>query len=59
MIRSIHWLMIAGFMGVAVATLTLGSWANQKTESDSNFASQTIDVGMVVSDLDKSLKFYK
>ena len=57
--RSFHWLRIAGFMGVTVATLTLGSWANQKTESDSNFASQTIDVGMVVSDIDKSLKFYK
>jgi lactoylglutathione lyase len=45
--------------GVSVAAFALGGLANQKTETDTNFASLTIDLGMIVSDLDKSLKFYK
>jgi catechol 2,3-dioxygenase-like lactoylglutathione lyase family enzyme len=44
---------------LAVGAFTLGGFANPKTESESNFAKPTIDIGMVVSDLDKSLKFYK
>ncbi len=52
------WIQIACLTGVTLTAFTLGGFANQKTE-DSNFASQTIDLGMVVSDLEKSLKFYK
>lgn len=59
MTRSRTWLRIVGLTGVAVAAFALGSFANQKSDSESRFASQTIDVGMVVGDLDKSLKFYK
>lgn len=46
---------------VAVVAL-VGGWgvsAQQQTAPETNFASETIDLGMVVSDLDKSLKFYK
>ena len=53
------WFRLFCLTGVAVAAFALGGFANQKAENESNFASQTIDLGMVVSDLDKSLKFYK
>jgi catechol 2,3-dioxygenase-like lactoylglutathione lyase family enzyme len=45
--------------GVAVVAFGLGGFANQKSDNGIQFASQTIDLGMVVSDIDKSLKFYK
>ncbi len=44
---------------VCATAFALGVSANQQTDSETNFASETIDLGMVVSDLDKSLKFYK
>lgn len=37
----------------------LGVSANQQDAPATNFATEVIDVGMVVSDIDKSLKFYK
>lgn len=47
-------------LGLIVAlAFTFGAAANQQTGSESKFASEVIDLGMVVSDLDKSLKFYK
>lgn len=52
-------LRVISWAGLTVAALALGGLANQKSETDSNFASQTIDLGMVVSDIDKSVKFYK
>lgn len=52
------WILPAGMMALALSAFTLGSFANQKSET-SNFATQTVDLGMVVSDIDKSLKFYK
>ncbi len=57
--RSRNWIRLAGLTGVAVAAFALGGFANQKTDDASNFASSTIDLGVVVSDLDASLKFYK
>lgn len=59
MILSRTWFRVVCLTGVAIAAFALGGFANQKTENESNFGSQTIDLGMVVSDLDKSLKFYK
>jgi len=59
MIRFRTWIRIVCLTGVAVAAFALGGFANQKADDESNFATQTIDLGMVVSDLDKSLKFYK
>jgi len=56
--RQRSWLRIACLTGMVVTAFSLGSFANQKAD-ESNFATQTIDLGMVVSDLDKSLKFYK
>jgi catechol 2,3-dioxygenase-like lactoylglutathione lyase family enzyme len=53
------WIRIACFTGIALAGFALGGFANQKADDASNFATQTIDLGMVVSDIDKSLKFYK
>lgn len=53
------WIRMVCWTGLTVAAFALGGLANQKTESDTNFASQIIDLGMVVSDLDKSVKFYK
>lgn len=44
---------------VAILAFTIGVSANQKTETESPFTTEVIDLGMVVSDLDKSLKFYK
>jgi catechol 2,3-dioxygenase-like lactoylglutathione lyase family enzyme len=38
---------------------TLGVAANQPAATESSFATEVIDLGMVVSDIDKSLKFYK
>ncbi|HEY4260929.1 MAG TPA: VOC family protein [Schlesneria sp.] len=47
-------------LGLVVAlAFSLGAAANQQPASESPFASEVIDVGMVVSNLDKSLKFYK
>jgi lactoylglutathione lyase len=53
------WYRLTCLTGLIVGAFALGGMANQKTETASNFASQTIDLGMVVSDIDKSLKFYK
>jgi catechol 2,3-dioxygenase-like lactoylglutathione lyase family enzyme len=53
------WTRIVGLSIVVVASFALGGLANQKSDAETNFASQTIDLGMVVSDIDKSLKFYK
>lgn len=44
---------------IAALAFTIGVSANQTTETESPFATEVIDLGMVVSDLDKSLKFYK
>lgn len=49
---------IACFTGVVITAFALGGFANQNADN-SNFATQTIDIGMVVSNLDKSLSFYK
>ena len=49
----------ACFSMLAIGIFALGAWANQKSEKAANFATNTIDLGMVVSDLGKSLKFYK
>lgn len=44
---------------LAIAAAALGTYhAIAQTEAESNLASQTIDLGMVVSDIDKSLKWY-
>src|SRR3954466_2113999 len=56
--RQRNWIRISCFTAVMVIAFALGGLANQKAE-ESNFATQTIDIGMVVSDLEKSLKFYK
>ena len=50
---------IACLTGIALTAFALGGFANQKTDDASNFASQTIDVGIICSDVQKSLKFYK
>ena len=42
-----------------LGAFAIGGFANQKSDTASKFASNTIDLGMVVSDIDKSLKFYK
>ena len=44
---------------ISALAFGLGVSANQQTEPESLFANEVIDLGMVVSDLDKSLKFYK
>jgi len=54
-----NWIQIACLSGVIVTAFALGGFANQKADNETNFASQTIDFGMVVSDIDKSVKFYK
>ena len=46
-------------VAVCATAFALGVSANQQTAPETNFASEVIDLGMVVSDLDKSLKFYK
>lgn len=48
-----------GLALVCAMAFALGVSANQQTAPETPFASETIDLGMVVSDLDKSLKFYK
>lgn len=53
------WIRVICWTGLSVVAFALGGLANQKTEPDTNFASQTIDLGMVVSDIDQSVKFYK
>lgn len=41
-------------LGLVVAlAFTFGAAANQQTASESRFANEVIDLGMVVSDLDK------
>ena len=57
--HSSTWIRLVCLTGIVIAAFALGGFANQKADTESNFASQTIDLGMVVSDLDKSLKFYK
>lgn len=47
---------IVALIGLAFG---LGVSANQQAGSESPFAQDVIDLGMVVSDLDKSVKFYK
>jgi catechol 2,3-dioxygenase-like lactoylglutathione lyase family enzyme len=44
---------------VCAIAFTLGVSANQQAAPESNFATEVIDLGMVVSDIDKSVKFYK
>ena len=44
---------------VCTTAFALSVSAIQQAAPETNFASETIDIGMVVSDLDKSLKFYK
>jgi len=53
------WIRMVCLTVLGVGAFALGGFANQKSETTSGFASTTIDLGMVVSDLDKSLKFYK
>ncbi len=44
---------------IGALAFALGVSAQPETEPETNLATETIDLGMVVSDLDKSLKFYK
>jgi lactoylglutathione lyase len=44
---------------VGALAFGLGVSANQQDAPETNFASEVIDLGMVVSDIDKSVKFYK
>jgi len=44
---------------VGALAFALGVSADQETPPETNFASEVIDLGMVVSDIDKSVKFYK
>jgi lactoylglutathione lyase len=57
--QSRAWIRVAGFTGLVLSAFALGGYANQKTDAPTNFATNTVDIGMVVSDLEKSLKFYK
>jgi len=50
-------LLAVGLIGALA--FTLGVSANQPAAPESSFATEVIDLGMVVSDLDRSLKFYK
>ena len=50
-------LLTVGLIGALA--FALGVSANQPAAPETNFASDVIDLGMVVSDIDKSLKFYK
>jgi catechol 2,3-dioxygenase-like lactoylglutathione lyase family enzyme len=50
---------IGCLVGIALTAFALGGFANQKSDDETNFAAPTFDLGMVVSDIDKSLKFYK
>lgn len=54
--KKVSQVMVLGLIGALA--YTLGVSANQQA-SESNFASDVIDIGMVVSDLTKSLAFYK
>ena len=56
--RSRTWIRIACLSGIIVTAFALGGFANQKANAP-KFASETIDVGIVVSDINKSLKLYK
>ena len=49
-------LAVTAICGVA---FSLGVYANQQTETKTNFATEVIDLGMVVSDIEKSVRFYK
>lgn len=44
---------------ICALAFSFGVFANQTEPAESGFASEVIDLGMVVSDLDKSLAFYK
>lgn len=57
--RSRTMIRTAYLAGIALTAFAIGGFANQKTDAPSNFANNTIDLGMVVSDLDKSIKFFK
>ena len=50
-------LLLVGLVGALA--FTLGVSAHQPAAQESTFATEVIDLGMVVSDIDKSLKFYK
>jgi len=50
---------VAGILALCGFCFAVGVFANQQAGSESQFASEVIDIGMVVSDIDKSLKFYK
>lgn len=52
------WTRLGFIVAVALMAFTLGGFANQNSNDESNFAAPTFDLGMVVSDINKSLKFY-
>lgn len=53
------WIRAVAFTGLTLAAFALGSFANQKSAAPTKFASNTIDLGIACSNVDKSLKFYK
>ena len=53
------WIRAVAFVGLTLAAFALGSFANQKADSPAKFSTNTIDLGMACSNIDKSLKFYK
>ncbi len=55
--KNVSRLLTVGLIGALA--LSLAVCANQPAAPESNFATEVIDLGMVVSDLDRSLKFYK
>lgn len=55
--KKLSMLLVVGL--IAAGAFSLGVFANQKDASESPFASEVIDLGVVVSDIDKSVKFYK
>ncbi len=55
--KKLSLLAIVGLVGALA--FSLGVSANQQTTPESAFSSEVIDLGMVVSDLEKSVKFYK
>lgn len=59
MTRFTVWIRTACLTGLALGAFALGGLANQKAAVESKFSSSTIDVGVVVSDVKKSLAFYK
>ena len=55
--KNLSLLLLIGLVGALA--FSFGVSANQQAAPESSFASDVIDLGMVVSDIDKSLKFYK